>query len=109
MYMYVPIIQLFLLILCRKRQVSFPKYMAMLAAVLAFEAVFFGYGWVRSYPLDESQLYLNEATNTMHILDNDDVHSNGSTSSESWEMVRVVNNIDLVRSYSSLLKQNIPS
>ena len=73
--------------------------MAMLAAVLAFDVLFFGYVWVRVYPLNENQLYLNGATNVMHILYDDDTHSNGSLSDESWEPVRVANNVDMVCNY----------
>jgi len=83
----------FRLFIFRKTQVSFPKYMAMLAAVLTFEAVFIGYSWARFYPLNESQLYLNGDMNVIHILNNDS--SNGS-SAVSWEPVRLVNNVDLV-------------
>ena len=74
---------------------SFPNYIAMLAAVLALLVTLDGYAWFKSYPLTESQLYLNGATNAMHILNNEDSNLNIS-SPESWELVRVVNNLDMV-------------
>ena len=72
------------------------KYMAMLAAVLVLIVALFAYSWARVYPLNEDQFYLNGAPNAMHILTNDDAHTNESSSSDSWELVRVANSINLV-------------